>query len=118
MLFYTLVILAIIICVLLGLLILIQEPKGGGLTSGFAGSSNIIGVQRAGDLLEKGTWILTISLMVIVLLINVVIPKGGDRNEGEDLQNQIRKPAATAPISAPALPGATRPAQGGDTAKK
>ena len=81
MLFYTLVILAIIICVLLGLLILIQEPKGGGLTSGFAGSSNIIGVQRAGDLLEKGTWILTISLMVIVLLINVVIPKGGDRKE-------------------------------------
>ena len=118
MLFYTLVILAVIICVLLGLLILIQEPKGGGLTSGFAGSNNIMGVQRTGDLLEKGTWILTISLMVIVLFINVIVPQGGTASEGEDLQNQIKRPATTAPISSPALPGANTPAPSPDTSKK
>jgi len=111
--FYFLVILAIVVCVLLALLILIQEPKGGGLASGFAGSNNIMGVQRTGDFLEKGTWILTISLMVIVLLINVVIPKGGDKNQDtDDLQNQINKPAPTAPANLPSLPGA------GDSTKK
>ena len=110
--FYFLIVLAIIICVILALFILIQEPKGGGLSSGFAGSNNIMGVQRTSDILEKGTWVLIISLMVVVLLINVVIPKGGvTSSDSEDLQNQINKPAVTAPIT-PAMPKAT------DTTKK
>ncbi len=99
--FYFLVIVAIIICVLLALLILIQEPKGGGLSSGFAGSNNIMGVQRTGDFLEKGTWVLIISLMVVVLLINVAVPRSGAASQGEDLQEQINKPA---PVSAPIAP--------------
>ena len=104
--FYVLIILAIIICVLLAFLILIQEPKGGGLTSGFAGSNNIMGVQRTGDFLEKGTWTLIVSLMVIVLLVNVVIPKGGTRNqEAEDIQRQINKGAPAAPAAPATLPG-------------
>ncbi|WP_256011141.1 preprotein translocase subunit SecG [Desertivirga xinjiangensis] len=110
--FYFLVIVAIVICVLLALLILIQEPKGGGLTSGFAGSNNIMGVQRTGDFLEKGTWVLIISLMVVVLLINVAVPKGGVAGSGEDLQNQINKPVPSAAPISPALPKAT------DTTKK
>jgi preprotein translocase subunit SecG len=64
-----------------------------------------MGVQRTGDFLEKGTWALAVSLMVIALLINVVIPNGGDVNPNNDIQNQINQPA---PISAPApaaLPG-------------
>ncbi len=111
--FYVLIILGIVICVLLGFLILIQEPKGGGLTSGFAGSNNIMGVQRTGDFLEKGTWTLIISLMVIVLLINVVIPKGGERNsEAEEIQKQINKGTPTAPVAPTTLPGLK------DTSKK
>lgn len=109
--FYVLIVIAIVICVVLGLFILIQEPKGGGLSSGFAGSNNIMGVQRTSDILEKGTWILVISLMVVVLMINVVIPKAGAGSESDELQNQIKAPATTAPI-APALPKAT------DTTKK
>jgi len=103
--YFVLVILAIVVCVLLTLIILIQNPKGGGLSSGFSGSNNIMGVQRTGDFLEKGTWALAVSLMVIALLINVVIPSGGDVNPNNDIQNQINQPA---PISAPApaaLPG-------------
>lgn len=103
--YFVLVILAIVVCVLLTLIILIQNPKGGGLSSGFSGSNNIMGVQRTGDFLEKGTWALAVSLMVIALLINVVIPNGGDVNPNNDIQNQINQPA---PISAPApaaLPG-------------
>jgi preprotein translocase subunit SecG len=101
---YVLVIITIIICVLLGLIILIQNPKGGGLTSGFAGSNNIMGVQRTGDFLEKGTWGLVIALMVLALLINVTVPKGGALdNQNELLQQQINKPAPrpAAPFSLP-----------------
>jgi preprotein translocase subunit SecG len=109
--YFALVVLAIIVCVLLALMILIQNPKGGGLSSGFSGSNNIMGVQRTGDFLEKGTWALAISLMVISLLINIAIPKGGDVNPDNDIQNQINQPA---PVSAPAaLPGLQN-----DTTKK
>ncbi|HYK77157.1 MAG TPA: preprotein translocase subunit SecG [Daejeonella sp.] len=103
--YYALVILAIVVCVLLGLIILIQNPKGGGLSSGFSGSNNIMGVQRTGDFLEKGTWVLAIALMVIALLVNVTIPKGGEASEIHDIQKQINTTApASAPQSLPALP--------------
>ena len=98
---YTIVILAIIVAVLLVLIVLIQNPKGGGLSSGFAGSNNIMGVQRTGDFLEKGTWVLAVTLMVLALMVNVVVDKGGAVNqEGKELQDLINKPAS-APISAP-----------------
>lgn len=109
--YFVLVILAIVVCVLLTLIILIQNPKGGGLSSGFSGSNNIMGVQRTGDFLEKGTWALAVSLMVIALLINVVIPSGSDAKQNNDIQNQINQPA---PISAPA----TLPGLQNDTTKK
>ncbi|WP_276348610.1 preprotein translocase subunit SecG [Daejeonella sp. JGW-45] len=112
---YTIVILAIIVCVLLVLIVLIQNPKGGGLSSGFAGSNNIMGVQRTGDFLEKGTWVLAVSLMVLSLLVNVVVDKGGAVNqEGREIQDQINKPAV--PVAAPSsLPLPAAPA---DTNKK
>lgn len=113
---YTIIILAIIVCLLLVLIILIQNPKGGGLSSGFAGSNNIMGVQRTGDFLEKGTWVLAVSLMVLALMVNVVIPKGGVANqELNDIQNQINKPAAATPFAAPAT-GVSTPNP--DTTKK
>jgi preprotein translocase subunit SecG len=110
--YFALVILAIVVCVFLGLIILIQNPKGGGLSSGFSGSNNIMGVQRTGDFLEKGTWVLAITLMILALLINVTIPKGGDVDQNRDLQNQINK---TAPASAPSTLPLTLPA---DSTKK
>lgn len=110
---YTIVILAIIISVLLVLIVLIQNPKGGGLSSGFAGSNNIMGVQRTGDFLEKGTWVLAVSLMVLALMVNVVVDKGGSVNqEGRELQDQINKPAA--PVSVPS----NLPLPAADTTKK
>ena len=103
--FITLVILAIFICILLALIILIQNPKGGGLTSGFAGSNNVMGVQRTGDFLEKGTWVLIVSLMVIVLLIKVVPQICGAGSSTQDIQDQVTKPAVSSPIAPQALPG-------------
>ena len=88
--YFALVIIAIVVCVLLALFVLIQNPKGGGLSSGFSGSNTIMGVQRTGDFLEKGTWFLAISLMVLAILVNMVIPKSGVVNEkANDLQNKV-----------------------------
>lgn len=111
---YTIIILALLVCVLLVLIVLIQNPKGGGLSSGFSGSNNIMGVQRTGDFLEKGTWILAVTLMVLSLLANVVVDRRGGA-QINDIQKQITPPV-TAPVNAPAtLPV---PDAGADTAKQ
>jgi preprotein translocase subunit SecG len=100
---YTLVIsLIILLAVLLVLVILAQNSKGGGLTSQFGGStaSNIIGVKKTGDLLEKLTWGFIIGIMVLCLTTNFITPnRGGSSNE---ILDRAGEQAATAQ-QAPAL---------------
>ncbi len=104
-----LIIVTIVICIFLVLFVLIQNPKGGGLSSNFSASNNIMGVQRTGDILEKGTWALAVAIMVLSLLINISTPRGGDVTNGvSPIQEQIDK--APAPSVLP-----TRPA---DSTKK
>jgi preprotein translocase subunit SecG len=72
---YGLVITLIIaISVLLVLVILAQNSKGGGLSSQFGGSaaSNIIGVKKTGDLLEKLTWGFIVALVVLTLTTSAI----------------------------------------------
>lgn len=58
----------LIICALLALVVLAQNPKGGGLAAGFTGAQQIGGVQRTADFLEKGTWTMAAALMVLCLV--------------------------------------------------
>jgi preprotein translocase subunit SecG len=62
--------------VLLVLVVLAQNSKGGGLSSQFGGSSasNLIGVKKTGDLLERLTWGLAIAMMVFTLATNFTTP--------------------------------------------
>jgi preprotein translocase subunit SecG len=78
------VILILIVAVLLVGIVLIQNSKGGGLSSQFigAGAGQIMGVKRTGDLLEQITWGLIIVLMTLTLLSNVFLAKGSSQ-EGE-----------------------------------
>ena len=62
-----LIVIALIISVLLILVVLVQNPKGGGLSAGFAGSAQIGGVKRTADFLEKATWYLGLALFVLCL---------------------------------------------------
>jgi preprotein translocase subunit SecG len=115
-----LVILVVIVCALLGLIVLIQNPKGGGLSSNFSSSSQLMGVQKTGDFLEKGTWVLAITLMVLALGINVVAKDGPSAGTANKYQEQINKslnaaPTTTAPATTMPSPLAPAPA---DTAKK
>ena len=73
--FGTLIILA---SVILGLIILIQNPKGGGLSSSFGGIGNqLMGVKQTTDVLEKGTWLFAAIVAVLCLTSAVFIGKGG-----------------------------------------
>ncbi|MDB5003783.1 MAG: preprotein translocase subunit SecG [Mucilaginibacter sp.] len=101
-------IIVIIVCVLLGIIVLIQNPKGGGLSSNFSSSSQLMGVQKTGDFLEKGTWILAITLMVLALAINVVT-KGGSAKTDSQYNDQLEK-SLKAPVAAPSSP-TTQPLQ-------
>lgn len=108
--YLVLIIIAIIVCVLLGLIVLIQNPKGGGLTSNFSSQSQLMGVQKTGDFLEKGTWVLAISLMVLSLMINVAVKSGvSSGSNGSQYQEQIDKSLKTPASSStsPLLPGTT-----------
>lgn len=61
-------IIIIIVSALLALIVLAQNPKGGGLAAGFTGAQQIGGVQRTADFLEKSTWTLAGALMVLCLI--------------------------------------------------
>ncbi|MBL6450006.1 preprotein translocase subunit SecG [Fulvivirga sp. 29W222] len=79
--------LIILTAVLLVLVILAQNSKGGGLSSQFggAGASNMIGVKKTGDLLEKLTWGFAIAIFVLTLSTSFVIKeKQGPVDEFRD----------------------------------
>ena len=103
-----LLIIAIVVCVLLVLMVLIQNPKGGGLSSNFSSSSQLMGVQKTGDFLEKGTWILAITLMVLSMAINVAT-KGGTQKEVDPQKNK-KIDNASKPVAAPSMTPMTMPA--------
>jgi preprotein translocase subunit SecG len=69
-------ILIIIACILLMLVVLIQNPKGGGLSSTFGGLSNqILGVKRTTDFLEKATWTLIIAVALLSMSTAFLVDK-------------------------------------------
>ena len=62
-----LVVLILIVCVLLAIVVLVQNSKGGGLAANFSAPNQIMGVRRTADFLEKATWWLAIILVVLSL---------------------------------------------------
>lgn len=113
-----LIILLIIFCVALGLFVLVQNPKGGGLATGGSGS-NMFGVQRTGDVLEKGTWVLLTLIVIVSLAITTIGKSGGGVSGGESkLEKQINNSVVPSPVgNNTANPSAT-PTKTSDSAKK
>ncbi|MBM3399077.1 MAG: preprotein translocase subunit SecG [Bacteroidetes bacterium] len=69
-------VLGIIVAILLMLVILVQNPKGGGLASNFSQGNQIFGVEKTTDIVEKITWGAAILIFVISLLAASFTPKG------------------------------------------
>src|SRR5689334_6671900 len=100
---YTLIIgIILFAAVLLVLVVLAQNSKGGGLTNQFGGSgaSNIIGVKKTGDLLEKLTWGFVFTIMILALSTNFVTQNTRSTNEVLERAGQ-QAPAPTLPNPSP-----------------
>ena len=74
---YTLItVLIFIISILLVLIVLVQNSKGGGLASNFQASSQVMGVRKTADFLEKATWSLAGALLVLSIMGSAFLPRG------------------------------------------
>ena len=101
---YTFVtVLVIITCVLIVLTVLVQNSKGGGLASGFSSSTQVMGVRKTADFLEKLTWGLAATLIVLSLFANFALPKKGETESKSALQEKIENytPPADIPTNLP-----------------
>lgn len=99
-------VLIIIVGVLLGLVVLIQNPKGGGLASGFSGANQFGGVQRTNDFLDKSTWTLVIALFALSILSSSLTNPVNTVSDETDSQFQEMvedEPGQQAPV-APSIP--------------
>jgi preprotein translocase subunit SecG len=110
------VILIVIAAVALGFIVLIQNPKGGGLAGNVGGLSNqLMGVKQTTDVLEKGTWIFASIIGVLAMLSTLFLGgKTGVSSEQNKTIKNITPPAAAAPTpvqQAPAGQTVTIPTQ-------
>jgi preprotein translocase subunit SecG len=113
-------ILVIIACIVLGFIVLVQNPKGGGIAGSLGGFSNqLIGVKQSTDIMEKGTWIFAAIVGILCLISPAFIP-GEGKSSGRDAideistrpQTQQQAPAKTTPPAGNTvpLPGTQTPA--------
>ena len=90
-------VLILIVCVLLTLVVLVQNSKGGGLASNFSSSNQIMGVRKTADFLEKATWTLAGALLLLSLVSIFVIPRNGTTTTSKTSEMQTK--AAEAPVA-------------------
>jgi len=72
-----LTILVTIVSALLMISVLIQNPKGGGIDQNFGGQAQqLFGAARSTDFIEKATWILAGSLILLCIVAVFVVGTG------------------------------------------
>lgn len=96
-------VLIIIISILLIVIIMVQNPKGGGLSSTFGGGGSQLfgGARKAGDVLDKTTWGLAITLCALALTMNLSLFQPGEAEEGSSVIDR----ASGAPAQTQEAPG-------------
>lgn len=82
-----LTILILIAAILLIGVVLIQKSKGGGLSSNFSGSNQIMGVRKTTDFVEKATWSLALVICVLSILSAFVAPR--DLVQGSKIKAEV-----------------------------
>src|SRR5574343_727166 len=103
-------IIIILVCILLTLVVLIQNPKGGGIAANFIAPQQIMGAKRSTDVVEKATWILAVILISFSLLSNFFRPTG--ESEVATPESRIKENIEnTAVPAAPVAPAPQAPAQ-------
>ena len=95
---------------------MVQNPKGGGLSSSIGGSQMLGGVQKTTDFLDKSTWTLGGILIALILLSSLSFngAASGSKVLGED---ETAVPTTTVPTTPQAAPAATPATTATDSAK-
>jgi preprotein translocase subunit SecG len=95
-------ILIIISSILLVLAVLAQNSKGNGLSNSLGGASQLMGVKRTTDIIEKLTWVFAIVLLTSCLCINLFVERPDMNTEGSGSVNIDRAKAANKAKQGPA----------------
>ncbi len=95
-----------IVCFLLIVVIMVQNPKGGGLSSSFGSSTQIGGVQKTSDFLDKSTWYLAGALVVLILLSSLSFT-GKLSDTGSKIIDESETAAPAIPSGPQSTPAAT-----------
>jgi len=106
-LFTILTVLVLVASVLITLVVLLQNGKGGGLASNFVAGNQTFGVRQTADILEKITWGLAAFVLVVTIVTSFTLNKG---TETVDVTEKIEM-EAPAPEFPTALPSAENPAE-------
>ena len=87
-----LTVLILIACAALILFVLVQNPKGGGLSSDFGAAHQLGGVKKTTDFIEKATWILAAAIMVFSISLTVTTKP---KVEKQVVPTETEQPAGT-----------------------
>lgn len=94
-------ILILITCVLVIMVVLVQNSKGGGLAANFTSAGQSMGVRKTADFLEKATWTLGAAILILSLVATASIPRGATSKESV-IKSSIER--AQDPNAIPTLP--------------
>lgn len=98
--------LAVLVAAVLIFVVVIQNSKGGGLSSAFgatSGATQLLGARRSNEAIEKITWYLAGGLALIAFLTNVVGTGGTTGSQGPLMRESIENQVIENPTAVPDL---------------
>lgn len=105
-------ILIMIASVLLIIIVMAQNPKGGGLSGTFGGTSSAqFGVQRTNDFMEKATWTLGAIIVGLILLSVILTAKPSITVPTAPAKQGTSAPQTAPATNNPVVPATTVPAK-------
>ncbi len=108
-------VLIVIASAALGFIVLVQNPKGGGLSGNVGGFSNqLMGVKQTTDVLEKGTWLFSAIIAVLALTSTLFLKGGSSATVDTSIIQKVNTTtsAPAAPSAAPANTTTAKPDSG------
>lgn len=97
--YYFISVLILVVAILVVLIVLVQNSKGGGLAANFAGNTQVMGVRKTADFLEKATWVLIGIFFVLNILAVYTMPRPEQAEVKSELEENIN---VETPVTAPA----------------